>query len=501
MWQIEIRPWSCRPASHPFSKRFQFEKQENLGQSKGRVNTQRKRKFKNSPPGRSISPVLALTLIFAAIYFLYEKYHKSTPPSLPVTTPETPIKEPDVATPIQPAKEQARPPDEQSSNMKPPTIHKKKDTLCLKIESNIFIVPRQIAIDLTRKKLNVIYLPEEYTGCLKSGPITFRISDFDRKSLFPFRHYMDLRSNIVSIESLNTENTPKTFIEEKLTQFDQIFSLLNGKRVSKITVGSLLVENKNFQLDSTVPLFSEILTTKPAQSVSLAELLKSYPLLKNKFVPPSHPSFVEIMKNWDPNINTFVVDSKYEFWQANFEAAYLLHFNKPTYVYFNPFPAEPQRTQRRWIYRNNLLPDLQTALFVDLRPLKSAKHFNFKNQLKINVSLRGAGHYQDILDRMESNSFFTQSAIQFYTENISKNINNLKSKKIILIGLSDYDILVETFYKLLPPDIQKQTYTYRYGFYDLILSSYFYKTNYFLPEENFDIYKESDIVNYLHLSF
>lgn len=374
-----------------------------------------------------------------------------------------------------------------------------KDSLCLNIKDNVFLLPRQIAAKITKERNYIFYLPSEYSECLKVGNIKFWVIEYDRQSLFPYRFYFEFSAIISELNTLkvNDSISNNNFVESSLSLLNSIFPKIDTKSTTRVRISEPFVTIKNFTISNRFPIFGQVLNEPPSPNFSNAILLDDNinpnNLTRDTYVPPSHSNLNEKIQKWDESKNIFMSESPFDLNISNLEVAYFLNFRKRPFFYIKKGTSSQIGNQFTLVHAN-LIPKINSDyIFIDLRPLKASKNFNLINQLKINAKLNGAAYFGSVHIKLENDKLLLETK-NFYKEKIAENIDLLNSKYLILVGLTQDDPLVRLFFNQLSEFQKKNTFILNEGFYDLILRNYFFREKYFFNKEDEDILSNEESI-------
>lgn len=358
-------------------------------------------------------------------------------------------------------------------------INTDDEIFCSRAAEKIFFLPRQVALQITKERKTQIALPKQYAACLKDGPWSFYVVEFDLSSRIPYRYFMKISLTLKNTTTLTPTQTKNVFQSQK-DQLKKIYYNFNEKiGLVQFTIQNPLESNFAFHYTNTVEnLYGSlrIEPTMPAGNIlNAAELFKDEASLKNRYLPPSDGRLKQYESFLTPDLQAIYTDSKFDLSVHNLSALFYLKHKKRIDIVVKKMPEliKPHVTSRL-IPARSLKRKIQSYFVVDVRPEKMTKSLSLENSYPLNYKRYLSNSYFILADYYANFNDRKLQSLQSIDQHIEKIVTLAKEKPILIVGLGDEDPFVEYLVTKLPLEKTNSLKILKNGFYEAFLRTYFF---------------------------
>ncbi|MBC7371673.1 MAG: hypothetical protein H7326_08915 [Bdellovibrionaceae bacterium] len=438
-------------------------------------------------------------IVIVILVGVFIKSRKTAPPialqnpvvATPRTLPAAPVVAATVATPTFQSKKLAATVSIANNTQ--------TDILCLRAERQIFYLPRALALRLTRSlEQNSFLIPASHAACLKSGPWKFWISDFDSVSHLPYRYYFEMTADITEVTPIDLKKYP-AFLPDA-----EIFRKLFGKYFKDNALLQINLKNKKFQNFKLGPtdrppfLLANSTSGGTAADKGYLEGLL-YGSIRSHYLAPSDPQFFKpyafITENFD-----FRSRSSLDLTAENLAGIYYRKFGKLPEIKISDWKEGKysRKDLQNMITFQNYLESPNSYFLVDTRNKRISGNLHLPDAYLLNP-----GWYEDTYSlQLAFNDELPNSKMQkFLIATIPELIAKARGKKIVLLGNTESDPVPVFMTKQTLGSSKDNFLIMKEGFFEILISSYFFKPVSFVSKLNspIDIYKDRKFEDYLFL--
>lgn len=476
-------------------------------------------------------------LVGLASLVVFLMYRPASPPTLPKamvpSTPEPKVRVADSESKTTATSSQPPVPAAESAKMKIAQPQKNSHVLCLREKKNIFYLPREIALPLTRlryegERQNMapdkiermlegpqeIVLPKEFAQCLRPGSWDFWVVDFDQTTWLPYRYYFTIRTHVQDVKAtrLNLNLTSQGSISEANRAMARAFGHLpDDIEIQNLTVRGL--EFVDFRMGwvntDRLPL-AEPITVKPLADASVLQI-GSLPesmrtVLSQRFMPPSDLIYGEWRNVLQDTHATLVAENQFDLDIHNLSLLYFLKFNRMPSVYMNSMgPGAPSsQVSYEYVTLQDFMRNPQGYMVVDTRAQRVAAGLRVSGSYQMNFETYGANSLNTLINRFRAGVRF----VEIY-QSMSDAIPSLRQaamadpgKTLLFMGYGGRDPLVRMIVRNLDASLQARAKILSPSFHELLIYSYFFSpTGFVSAGGTVDLPRGMNIEPYLGLGF
>lgn len=426
---------------------------------------------------------IALPILIAVAAAVYISFKEDTP--LPTQPPTQATKE--VVSEPRP---EALPPSEKTTakeetqNLIPvteehqfPTIKRIEDynILCFRAQENIFFLPREFAVLLTRQKKTQFVLPKQLVPCLKEGPLKIWVTEYDPVYNLPYRYYFEIKTTIKSIKPL--ESLPAPFAELNSQLFGTLYLQNSYQQVS---LEGLEFHHFRFGHTALGPsLYADIEEVSSRQLTDADSFMKNQKfdsIFVNNYLAPSS-QMLNIEKLIPQEFRDLYLDSDLVLTGENIALAHYYKFRKKIKIYVEPKKSNFRKVdQRFWMSFEDFKQKQKDLFILDLRSERQSSKLRLLGAKPFEFATRGANYPHAIVSAFDNPDLRDLINGQINAKLFDEAISILQStpKTVVFYTTGKGDNLHRMLHLKLPMNLKQRAYGLAEGFHYLFIYSYFF---------------------------